>query len=150
VSVWCILGPILGTAGGFFAGWLSATERLRGEIYTRRLDMYQKLNQLASELLLISIKAEAYSDTYREKTLDARLALSEFLVANALLVSARVGPLIAPMLEATLAPNIDKLRTSFNATVEAMAHDLRLNTIDRATKFLLPFEKSHKPLQPIA
>jgi len=144
VVICSILGPILGTVVGFFAGWLSATERLRGEIYTRRLDMYQKLNHLASELLLISIKAEVESETYREKVLEARLVLSEFLVANALLVSARVGPLIAPMLEATLPPNLDKLRASFNATVETMAHDLRLNTIDRATKFLLPFEKPHK------
>ena len=144
MQVWSVIGPIAGVAGGFFAGWLTATERVRAEVYTRRLEMYQKLNYLASDLLLTSIKAEMDPDAFREKMLKARLLLSEFLVANALLVSEHVGPQIAPMLEPTLTPNIDKLRTSFNTLVAAMAHDLRLRSIDGATRFLLPFEAKSK------
>jgi hypothetical protein len=55
MEIWSFMGPIFGLAGGFLAGWLVATERARGEIYTRRLDVYQKLNGLASDLLLTSI-----------------------------------------------------------------------------------------------
>lgn len=140
METWSILGPILGLIGGFLAGWLVATESFRGEIYTRRLDVYQKLNGLASDILLTSINAEIDPTTYREKMLKSRLGLSEFIAANAMLVSKEVGSAISPMLEATLTHSIDNLRKAFNAVVVAMACDLRLQTIDTSTRFLLPFE----------
>jgi hypothetical protein len=140
METWSFLGPILGLGSGFLAGWLVATERARGEVYTRRLSVYQKLNGLASDLLLTSIKDEVDPTTYRDKMLKSRLALSEFIAADAMLVSKKVGSAISPMLDATLTPDIEKLRKAFNAVVVVMAHDLRLRTIDMATRFLLPFE----------
>jgi hypothetical protein len=148
MSAWSIVGSIAAAVGGFVVGWLSHTERLRGEIYTRRLNTYQELNKLASELLLKSIKAEVEPDTYREAMLESRLQLSEFLAANALLISASVGTQVTPMLAATLEPDINQLRGSFNSTINAMAHDLRLKTIDVSTNVLLPLAKPHnKPLK---
>ncbi|MCJ7728480.1 MAG: hypothetical protein MUO27_01145 [Sedimentisphaerales bacterium] len=140
METWSVLGPILGLVGGFLAGWLVSTERARGEIYARRLEVYQKLNGLASDLLFTSIKADVDPTTYREKMLKSRLDLSEFIASNAMLVSNEVGSAAFPMFEATLTPCIDDLRTAFNAVVTAMARDLRLQTIDMSTRVLLPFE----------
>jgi hypothetical protein len=138
--MWSVLGPILGILGGFLAGWFVATERSRGEIYSRRLDVYQKLNALASDFLFTAIKAEVDPTTYSEKMLKNSIDMSEFIASNALLISKEVGSAISPMLDATLIPNVEKLRKTFNAVVMAMARDLRLQTIDMSTRFLLPFE----------
>lgn len=140
METWSVLCPILALVGGFLAGWLVATERARSEIYARRLDVYQKLNGFASDLLFTSIKAEVDPTIYREKMLKSRLDLSEFIASNALLLSKEVGSAVSPMLDATLTPDIEKLRKVFNAVVMAMARDLRLKTIDISTRFLLPFE----------
>jgi hypothetical protein len=74
----------------------------------------------------------------------SRLALSEYLASNAILVSKEVGLVISPMFEAKLTPNIEELRKAFNEAVLAMARDLRLQTIDMSTRFLLPFESRKK------
>ncbi len=139
-----LLGGATVALGSFIAGWLSASQSTRSEVYIRRMGVYQRLNFLAADLFHLSIRANHQPNEYREAMIQARLNLSECLVSNAILVSEEVGLLATPLLETDISPDIDKYRVGFNAFCAQMGKDLKFDNIHAVTSYFTRENKSGK------
>lgn len=132
---------IAGTVGvgvvSFVAGWLLHTERMRFEVYTRRLDVYLKLNALAGDLLQQSIRASVDPDQLAGSMYEARLKLMEYSVSHMILVSKDLGPHIEKLVEAKKEPDPEAVRKAFNLMSNQMAAELKLENIHSINVALL-------------
>ncbi len=135
---------ILGSAGACVVTWLVATEKMRGDLYSRRFDVYQKLNEQAAEVVFASIRA-GRDGSYAEAMIQSRLTLMETYGKNSLLLTQGVSDALGPLFKATMTPDVEELRDALNATVRAMSSDLRLKSVDVTTIALLPFREGAPP-----
>lgn len=129
-------GAVVVAIGSFIAGWFTATEKIRTEVYAKKLEVYLKLNALAADLLHLSIKASVDPDKYSEPMFQARLTLAECMASHSILVSEGLGPLVEKLLEAKKQPDLDSLRVAFNQMSDKMAADLKLDKIHAVTALL--------------
>ena len=58
------IAQILAVVVAFLIGWLSASQNTRAQVFNRRLEVYQKLNRLAANVLHESIKFETDASIY--------------------------------------------------------------------------------------
>lgn len=130
-------GAVVVAICSFVAGWLTATEKIRAEVYAKKLEAYLKLNALAADLFHLSIKATVDPNQYSTPMLQARLALAEYTTSNSILVSKSLGPHIEKLCEARKQPDIESLRVAFNLMSNTMADELKLEKIHAVTDRLL-------------
>lgn len=131
-------GLVLAIAA-FVAGWLTATEKSRTEVYKRRLDTYLEINRFAANLLQLTAKNSINKDQFFGPMVEARLALSEYFVSNSLLVSKEVGKFVTKLVEAKKEPDLDEIRVTFNFLCQRMAKELRLEHIHLINETLFQF-----------
>lgn len=130
-------GAVLVAVVSFAAGWLVHTERLRSEVYTRKLDVYLKLNALAANLLHQSIRASVDPDQFAGSMYQARIELAEYMASNTMLVSKGLGPHIEKLVEAKKEPDLEALRQAFNLMSNQMGAELKLENIHSINAALL-------------
>jgi hypothetical protein len=129
-------GAVVVAIGSFVAGWLTATEKIRTEVYAKKLEVYLKLNALAADLFHLSIKATVDPNEYSTPMFQARLALAEYTASHSILVSKSLGPHIEKLIEARKQPDIESLRVTFNLMSNTMATELKLEKIHAVTALL--------------
>lgn len=123
--------------GSFVAGWLAATEKTRTEVYTKRLEMYLQLNRLAAELVRLCIENSIDPAKHFGPMVQARLALAQHFMSNAILVSKEVGGLVEKLVEARKEPDLEVVRVTFNFLCQQMAKELKFKQIHSVNDALL-------------
>lgn len=122
-------GGLVLAIGAFAAGWLTATEKSRTEVYKRRLETYLEINRFAANLFHFSVKNSVDKDKFFGPMVEARLALSDYFVSNAILVSKEVGKFVIKLVEAKKDPDLEEIRVTFNLLCQQMAKELKLEHI---------------------
>jgi hypothetical protein len=130
-------GTVLVAIVSFGAGWLLRTERMRSEVYTRKLDVYLKLNALAANLLHHTIRASVDPDQFAGPMYQARIELAECMASHTMLVSKNLGPHIEKLVEAKKEPDPEAVRQAFNLMSNQMAAELKLENIHSINAALL-------------
>lgn len=131
--------------GAFVAGWLTATEKSRTEVYKRRLDTYLEINLLAANLFHFSVKNSVDKEQFFGPMVEARLALSDYFASNAILVSNEVGKFAIKLVEAK-EPDLDEIRVTFNHLCQQMAKELKLEHIHSVNETLFQFIPKKKAI----
>ena len=139
-------GGLVLAIGAFVAGWLTATEKSRTEVYKRRLDTYLEINRFAASLFHFTVKNSVDKEKFFGPMVEARLALSDYFVSNAILVSKEVGKFVIKLVEAKKEPDLDKIRTTFNLLCQQMAKELRLDHIHSVNETLFQFIPKKKAI----
>jgi len=129
-----IIIPIVTAVLGYIVGWFRATDKMRFEVFSRKLDIYQKLNKLTSEFFVLSIKAKKNKEKYDIQLTEARIYLFEFIFSNTLMISNEVSILAEPFQDRE--QNAESLRNAFNKLNVRMCSELRLGQINKINEKL--------------
>lgn len=139
-------GGLVLAIGAFVAGWLTATEKSRTEVYKRRLDTYLEINRFAANLFHFTVKNSVDKEKFFVPMVEARLTLSDYFVSNAILVSKEVGKSVIKLVEAKKEPDLEVIRTTFNLLCQQMAKELRLDHIHSVNETLFQFIPKKKAI----
>jgi hypothetical protein len=139
-------GGLLLAIGAFVAGWLTATEKTRIEVYKKRLETYLEVNRLVAKLFHLSIKNSIDTNQFFGPMVEARLILTEYFVSNAIVVSKEVGKLVQKLTEAKKEPDLEEIRVTFNVLVQQMAKELKFDKIHSVNETLLQLMPTKKQI----
>ena len=130
------IAQILAVVVAFQIGWLSASQNTRAQVFNRRLEVYQKLNRLAANVLHESIKFETDASIYSASMVQARLTLSEYVVENSLMLSEATATHLAPLVASAIPPDVNAILVGLNGLTAAMSKELRLDSIHSINNLL--------------
>ncbi len=131
-----IITTIVLVAIAYYTFWYRATDKLRFTVYEKQLRAYQILNKLVSDNYQLCMKAEIDPEKYNRDLAHARIAISDFIMSNSLLISNEVSNLTEPFRNMQQ-KDIESLRNAFNAFTGKMYSELLIEEIIKSNKRLL-------------
>ncbi len=129
-----IIIPIVTAVLGYLVGWFHATDKIRFEVFKRKLDAYQKLNKLTTDIIVLSVKEKNNKAKYERSLIEARISLFEFISSNTIILSNEVSILADPFRDRK--HDVESLRKAFNSLSLRMCSELRLGQINKINEKL--------------
>jgi len=129
---------IISLLGSFAAGWYFATSNNRALVFEKRINIYQTLNSMLSDLFHLNLNKILEPDGYKLEYLRTKKELSNFFIGNSMLLLPKTSHNIQQLLFLD-SEDTDFLVQTYNKITAQMADDLNLKAITYMDKkaFLL-------------
>ena len=125
---------ILGLIGAFVAGWLAATDKVRVELYKRKLEAYDEIISRLQELAVISIAQPRSLNLDDGVVMSARIALIQERLKQIIYISKNVEQAVGNFDTAGLEP--EAIFKKMNEIAKYAAEDLQIKRHDFVTKIV--------------
>ncbi len=138
---------VLGLAVAFMVGWFAATDKIRVELYRRKLDAYDKIISRLQELAIITIVQPRSLNLDEGMVISARIALIQERLNQIIYLSKDVEQAVANFDITGLSS--EEIFKKINKIVKYTAEDLQVRRHDFVTRIAAGEIKILQPQSPI-